>query len=290
MRLPYGALALLLANAAPPAAAQTVLDWPLLLEARPVPLVTGAGGVLGSPAGLAFLAPRAEGLVSDLETPEVMGLRAVTLAAALRVYDGWTVGAAYRHIGLGDMLRTDGPPMGGVVVPFEVGEDVFALAVGRRFGPLAAGASARLDAPAADLGGDDAWSGTVGATYAPTLPVVALRMGGMLELGRDDARLAAAAELAVPPLLANRLTLAVAYGTRDTGTLGFSHTVVATGIWQGTFELQMGVDAQPGAHGTTLAPAMAALVHVGRYDLGIVREALPNDFGAALHYRLGVSF
>lgn len=290
MRLSIGSVALLLAQAAPPVAAQTVLDWPLLLEARPVPLVTGAGAVLGNPGALPFLDLRAQGMVSDLETPEEMGLRAVTLAAAVRVHGDWTVGAAYRHIGLGDMLRTDGPPIRDAALPMEVGEDVFALALGTRFGPLAAGVGARLDTPAEDLGGDDAWAGTLGATFAPTVPLVGLRLAANLELDADDARAAAAAELVAPRLMAKRLDLALAYGLQQTGPLGAAHALVLSGIWQETFELQTGATAQPGAGDRDWVPLLAALLHLDRYELGIVREQLPNDFGAALHFRLSIAF
>lgn len=290
MRLSIGSAALLLAQTALPAAGQTILDWPLLLEARPVPLITGAGAVLGNPGALAFLDLRAQGIVSDLETPEDMGLRAVTLAAAVRVHGDWTVGAAYRHVGLGDMLRTDGPPIGGAALPMEIAEDVFALAVGSRFGALAAGIGARLDTPAEDLGGDDAWTGTLGATFTPTVPVVGLRLAGTLEIDADEARAAVAAELTAPRLMAKRLDLALAYGVQETGPLGLGHAVVLSGVWREMLELQAGAAAQPGTRHSDWVPIFAALLHLGRYELGIVREHLPNDFGAALHYRLSVAF
>ena len=72
--------------------------------------------------------------------------------------------------------------------------------------------------------------------------------------------------------------------------LGAEHRVVATGRWRGIAELQAGAAAEPSAGDAEWVPVFAGLVHLGRYRLGIVREHLPNGFGAAMHYRLSVVF
>lgn len=284
------AAALLSVLVAAPAGAQAVLDWPLVLEARPAPLITGSGALLTNPAGVAALDQRAEGLVSDLETPDEMGLRALTIAGAVRLLERWTVGAAYRHIGVGDMLRTDGPPLGDSPRPLEIGEDVFALGVGVRFGDVTAGAAGRLDTPAEDLQGDESWAGTLGAGYAPALPIGALRLAASLEVEEEERAIAFAAEAGAPPLLDGRLALAFAWGAAQHGPLGLSHSVVGSGTWRGLAELQVGASGQPGAAEREWVPLLAALLHLGRYRLGVVREHLPNGFGAATHYRLSVAF
>lgn len=299
MRHLIGAAALLPALAAAPATGQAVLDWPLVLEARPAPLIGGAGAVLGNPAGLAALSLRAEGMVSDLETPEEMGLRGLTLAAAVRIVDGWNIGVAYRHLGVGDMLRTDGPPLGQATTPLEIGEDVFALGVGARLGGITAGLAARLDTPADELGGEESWAGTVGVGYAHALPYrMTVRLGGAAELARKQLAIAGGAEVGSPALAEGRLELALAYGGEhiaasardfwrfDAAPLGVSHSLVASGTWARMFELQAGVSVQPGADERAWVPLLAGLLHLGRYRLGVVREHLPNGFGAAMHYRL----
>ena len=270
--------------------AQSVLDWPLLLEARPATLVGGSGAVLGNPAGPAQIGGRGEALVSDLETPDEMGLRALTVAGAVRFHPEWAVALGYRHVGLGDMLRTDGPPLGPDVPTFEVAEDVYALGISFRRGGLGFGVAGRLDTPADELGGDAAWAGTLGALYAPPTPFVSVRLGGAVEVDEDDPGFSAALELSPPRLLDEQLYLAAAYGTRADSPLGLEHTVVALARWRGFAELQAGALAQPGADEHDWVPVVAGLVHLGRYRLGIVREHLPNAFGAAMHYRLSVVF
>lgn len=272
---------------------QTVLEWPLLVEARPAPLVSGAGAVLVNPANAGDLAGRAEALVSDLETPEAMGLRALTIAAALQVTSGWTMGIGYRHVGVGDMLVTDGPPVagGGAELPtLDVAEDAYTIAVAYRTGPLGFGLAGRLDTPARALGGEESWAGTVGASVTPLVPLVGLRVGVAMELDDDAPDVAAALEIAAPPVMDQRLRLGLAYGTRVASRLGAEHTIVGTGTWRGAAELQVGASAQPGSDGTNWVPLIAGLVRLGRYRLGIVYEQLPNGFGGAMHYRLSVAF
>ncbi|HEX6589977.1 MAG TPA: hypothetical protein VF039_13315 [Longimicrobiales bacterium] len=272
---------------------QSVLDWPVLLEARPSALVVGAGAVLVNPANAGDLAGRAEALVSDLETPDAMGLRALTIAAALNVTGGWTLGVGYRHMAVGDMLLTDGPPVAGGTAELptlDVAEDVYAVAVSFRTGALGFGMAARLDTPADALGNEEAWAGTVGASWTPRVPVVGLRLAGLMELDDDAPDIGGAVELEAPPVLDQRLRLGLGYGTRSATDLGREHLVVGTGTWRGVAELQAGASAQPGTDGTDWVPMLAGLVRIGRYRLGIVREHLPNGFGAAMHYRLSVAF
>lgn len=278
--------------AAGPVRAQAVLDWPPLLEARPLPLMTGAGAILGSPAGIVWLEERAEGLVSDLETPSALGFRAITVAGAVRLFDDWAVGAAYRHLGIGDMVRTgtDGPPTGPVTTPLEIGEDLFAVGLSARHGAFSAGAALDLATPSDELGGSEAWGGTLGAAFARRFAFAALELSAMLELGGPEPRLSAAGEFDSPALLGERLELGLAYGASRTGPLGVSHTFVATGTWRGAFQLQVGGAAQPGVVASEWVPVFGGLVRVGRYRLGIVREHLSSGFGAAMHYHLSVAF
>lgn len=281
---------LLLASLPGAARGQSVLDWPLLAEARPAPLVGGAAGVLGNPAALAQLPGRAHGLVADLETPEAMGLRAVSVAGAVRVLGPWTVGAAYRHVGVGDMIRTDGPPLGGAL-DLEVAEDVYAVGVATRaLGLAEVGVAVRLDTPGDDLVGDPHWEGVLGVAAAPPLPLprVSLRTGATASFDAERTLLAAAIEAAVRTT--DRLDLALAYGADQVEALGWAHSVVASAVWDRQFEMQAGYSAQPGSGDSQWVPVLAAVLHLGRYRLGAVREHLPNGFGAAMHYQLGVAF
>lgn len=275
------------------AGAQTVLDWPLLLEARPPALVAGAGAVLGNPAGAAELeGGRAEGVVSDLETPVEMGLRAVSVAGAFALFSGWSIAVAYRHVGVGDMLRTDGPPIAGDVPKpsFEVAEDSYTLGFAVRRGPYGAGVAARLDTPAEELGGNRAWAGTGGVVYAPAFRAVAFRLAGTMEVDEDDPTFGAAIEAGTPLLMKDQLHVALAYGISSEPELGADHRIIASGRWREVAELQAGGAAASGADGLEWVPAFAGLLKLGRYRLGIVREHLPNGFGAAMHYRLSVAF
>ena len=287
------AAGLALACAPTGAAAQAVLDWPLALEARPVVLVTGSGAALGNPAGLTGMVGRAEGLVSDLETPDEMSLHALSLAGSVRLFGGWVMGVGYRHIGVDEMLRTDGPPVGNDELPtptLEVAEDVYSLGIAVSRRGISAGIAGRLDTPADELGGERAWAGTGGISFVPPLERVPVRIAASMEVDEDDPAFAGALEVGAPLLLQERLRLALAYGARRDGPLGLEHAVVGSGVWRGVAELQIGGVAHPGITDVAWVPLVAGLVHLGRYRLGIVREHLPNGFGAAMHYRLSVVF
>jgi hypothetical protein len=122
------------------------------------------------------------------------------------------------------------------------------------------------------------------------VPFVALQLAGSVELADDDPSFAGAAEVSAPPQLDDRLHLALAYGAQQSAPLGVAHSVVASGVWRGIAEIQLGTAAQPGAGDAAWVPLLAGLLHLGRYRVGVVREHLPNGFGAAMHYRLSVVF
>jgi hypothetical protein len=187
------------------------------------------------------------------------------------------------------------------VPTLEVAEDVYALGAGARIRDIAVGGSLRLNSPSRQLGGESSLAGTVGAAFQPQLPLGELRFAAAVGFEGEDQRFSGAIEAGAPLLFDRRLALALAWGTETRGALhagewqgtplGTTHRIVLSGAWAGDAELQLGASAQPNASdGAEWVPIVAGLVHLGRYHVGIVREHLPNGFGAAMHYRLSVSF
>lgn len=283
---------LLMLACATPVSAQRVLDWPVRIDAQPDALVGGAAAVFWNPARAGAHDGDVEVLVVDLATPDALSLGAVGVAATARLFGHFSVAAGYQHTSVGDMVRTDGPPLEEPAdrAEFEIGEDVFALglaAVTPRGWTL--GAAARWLRASPELGGGSTWQGTIGAQYAARIPPGDVRVAGMGTVASERLELGGAIEF-VAHLPESTIEPALAWGIAERQSIGVAHRLVARGVWRRLLEAQLGMTAEPGAAGHTWEPVLAAMLHLGRYTVGVVREQLPNDFGGVMHYRLGVEF
>jgi hypothetical protein len=90
---------------------------------------------------------------------------------------------------------------------------------------------------------------------------------------------------------AQRLQLVVGYGISGSERQSSpTHRGSITASWQGWANVTAAFLGEPGTAGTTWQPVVSADLRLGRYLLGILREGLPNRFGAMYSYRLNVRF
>ena len=83
--------------------------------------------------------------------------------------------------------------------------------------------------------------------------------------------------------------LRAGYGARGGEKLALEHRVGATIDWRRTIAVTGGVmTADTGER--SWEPVMGASLRVSRYELGVLRELLANDFGAAYSFRLRFGF
>ena len=96
-------------------------------------------------------------------------------------------------------------------------------------------------------------------------------------------------EFALPPWddIAGR----IGYGVRGGDALpGAEHRVALGATWRSLVSITAGVMSGSGGEGRSWEPTLGASLHVNRYELGVLRESLANDFGAAYSFRLRVGF
>jgi hypothetical protein len=284
------ALLLLLFGVAP-ARAQRLLDLQVRTTATADALLSGAVAVFWNPAALAGMVARAEALVVDVRGPSATDVDGIALAGAYHIDNRTTVAAGFQHVGIESIpVTTTSPLRDPASEDIEIGEQVFGAAVARGFGDeLAVGAVLRY-ARTADIAEED---GLVeaggGAVYRPALPLrPALGLAGRVE---EDGLVWTAGVDVVPPIRARDVTLAASYGVGGSHRFhGVSHRVAAAGAWRDRISVALGAAAEPddGAH--SWQPVLSAGLRLSRYSIGVLREELPNDFGAIHTLRLSVSF
>jgi hypothetical protein len=103
----------------------------------------------------------------------------------------------------------------------------------------------------------------------------------------DGVRWSGGVDFALPE--ARELSGHIGYGVRGGEDLpGPEHRVGLTATWRGLVSASVGVMNGTGGEGRVWEPTLGASLHVNRYELGVLRESLANDFGAAYSFRLRV--
>ena len=270
-----------------PASGQRIAEWPVRLSASPEAITAGLAGIFWNPAALETTTHLREVLLLDQRTPDVLGLNGVAGAAAVRL-ERTTFGVALQHVGIDDIALTTESPIdsaGG----FSVSENEFVLSAAHALTDrFSIGATARYSMVDYD-GGENQVAIGVGTYFRPLLPFSPAFGAFALNRG-DEIRWGAGAEVQTPIVSAD-YTLRVNYGLMDEeGPTGANHWFGSSFDWRNLVSMGGSLIRTEEAEGASWMPLLAASLRLNRYTLGVVRESLANDFGAAYSFRLQVGF
>lgn len=270
------------------ASAQRVLDWPLRTTAGPEAVTRGVEAAYWNPAAIASATSRGEVLIADQRSPASIGVGGFAAAVSWRLDPRTTVAAGYQHVSIDDIGETSTSPLPDTDEPtFSIGEDQFAIGVAHALGSaLTAGGGVRHDR-SNELGFSESTTSLIaGFLFTPALPLrpvlgasVLTQSGGVRYNGGIEAG----------SLVTRDLELRAGYGIRGgKDALAVEHRVGATLKWRQMVGVTGGfATAQAGAERTYDA-VFGASLRVSRYELGVLREGLANDFGAAYSFRFKV--
>jgi hypothetical protein len=288
-----------LAAGAGPASGQRLLEeWQVRTTAGAEALATGASAVFWNPAQVMVRGGRAEVIVLDLRAPSMTGVEGIAGAAAYTLDERTVLAVGYEHMRVDGIERTTDSPDGGS--PIDFGENRFAVAASHRLGSaLRVGAMVRYtrlpevsytSASGAPLGGAESVLGLgAGVRYRP-LATLPLDLAAMAATEGSETYWMAGAEFA-PRRTWSHWQLRGEYGVAG-GELapGTTHRAALTAAWREQVELTLGGVMEPDGGGRSLEPALGTTLRLSRYRLGVVREQLPNEFGGAWSFALGLAF
>lgn len=265
--------------------AQVLFDWPVRSSTTPQALVVGAPSLLWNPAGAATAAHDARQIwIVHVDGPEASGIQGLAGSAAFDIPGLGRVGAAYQHLGVPDIPRTTGSPepeLGSLTVA----EDLVVLSAAPSLGERGGlGVSLRL------------MRGTVGSDRRDRVSVdvgARTRFGGQLAPGlgavlrsvgtRSDLVFGADARV---PLPWPRLNMRAGYGVQaPLDTFDASNRISLRARWNDRLVLGAAALSHPKDSWTALYELR---VDIGRYSLGVVREGLPNGFGASHYFQITI--
>jgi hypothetical protein len=270
--------------------AQLVFDWPVRADPLPEALLTGASAALWNPGGLAGSSGAGNDIwVIHVDGPDASGIRGLAVATSLDLpYLGGRGGVAYQHLGIRDITRTSTSPEPDPG-QISVAENVAVISLAgdlSTYGGI--GAGFRYERATAGNEARDAASGQVGITVRPPLPLDPGVGVVLLGLGSDPA-LMGGVEIPLPRTPIESFQLRTAYGIRvDLSPGQAEHRLSLTGIWRSNYRAALGVTRQPDGNGWTGLWSLGA--DFGRYSFAVLREGMPNDFGAVHFYRVAVRF
>jgi hypothetical protein len=176
------------------------------------------------------------------------------------------------------------------VSDLEIGEDVFGLSIARALsGAFTVGATARYGRTAEVMAGDDVLELGAGAHLT-----IASRFepgfGVSVRAEEEGAQWTAGADAQLP-IAAEAWNVRLGYGAGAAPQYdGVSHRLAATGVWRDRFTISLGAALEPDGGDRTVLPVASGSLRLNRYALGVVREELPNDFGAIHTFRFQVTF
>lgn len=290
----WGVLALLVC-AAPASGQRTaprVVDWPVRNAALPAALLTGSAAVFWNPAGAGVLEGRAEASLLDIVGPDGIEVDVLALSAVTRLGERGAAGIGWAHFGVDDIpVTTTSPipePGSGTI---DVSEQELSLVGAYELGGgVHVGGAARY--ARAELGDRSEGHGgaTGGVRWDPGLPGAPVAAASVLRQG-GATRWLAGVGASLPAPDGRPWTLRGGYGVSGgEGSGGRAHTVSLMGGWRDRARVTVALAAEPDGAGRDWLPLLGADLRLGRYVLGVVREELPNDFGATYSYRLDITF
>lgn len=274
-----------------PAAAQRLLDLPVRTWAGADAVAAGAVATFWNPAGAGILARRGEVLLADVLAPEATGVSGFALAGAWRIDARTTVAAGYHHVGIDNILRTGNSPLPQDATPLELGENGLVIAASRQVsGILHGGVLIRyirasevvLDRSIVEFG-----AGVHARPALPLLPVIAAAVRV------EDDGLAWMAGVEATPFISadSEWRAGLSWGMEDAPLqMGPSHRLAGLAGWRDYVVISAGVVNEADVERRTWRPVLAGTVRVSRYALSVMREEMPEGFGAIHAVRFSVAF
>ena len=274
------------------AAGQRVFDdWPVRTGAGPDALLRGVEAVYWNPAAIGTHSHRWEGFIADQRTPDVIGVGGFAVAGAWRLDARTTIAAGYQHFGIDDIGETSESPLpdDGISPTFSIAEDQLHFGAAHALSDaLRAGAGFRYDRSNESGFHESTTSLVAGFVYAPmagSLERFEPAAGATLFARSGGVRWSGGVDFALPalPNVASRL----GYGVRGgDGMPGLEHRVGVTATWRELLTASLGAMSADAGEGRSWEATLGASLRVNRYELGVLRESLSNDFGAAYSFRL----
>lgn len=286
-----------------PAAAQRLVDdWLVRTGAGPTALQIGPAAAFWNPAGIMQPAQRGSAVVLELLAPEATGVDVLAVSGAWGLDDRTTVAAGYQHFAIEGIRLTELSPEDSLAL--DISQDLFTASAARQVGGrLRVGGTAQYlrSSPHLDdrcQGGTnpdvacrarDQLSVGVGLRFDAPLPVPVVAAGYAHSL--EDRIVWAAGIDVSPELPLGAWRSALRFGASGgRASSGLTYRGSVAGQWRDAVTLEAGLVGEPDALSRQWEPELAATVRLHRYELGVVREWLPNSFGTVHTFRFGVSF
>ena len=287
------AVAALLLCALPACAhAQRLLDLNPRPSADAEALAPGAIAVFWNPAGIARVEGRAEASFVDVRGPESTGLGGLAIAAALRLDARMVVALGFEHAGIDGIERTGTSPLPedrrGAI---DLGEDAFVAAAAHTFGEaLSVGVSVDYFRAADVTQVDDGVEFGGGALFHPELPLSpVLALAARVE--RDATVWRTGFEVAPVQMAGSGWSMTAGYGADGGGrATSIGHRVVTGARYRDRVRVAVGAVGGGQDDDFGWVPVASAELRIARYVVGVLRETLPNDFGAVHAFRFTVRF
>ena len=274
------------------ASAQRVFDdWPVRTGAGPDALLRGVEAVYWNPSAITTHTYRGGVFVADQRTPDGVGVGGFAAAGAWRLDARTTIAAGYQHFGIDDIGETSESPLPdeGISPTFSIAEDQLHFGAAHALSEgLSAGAGFRYDR-SNESGIHEATTSLVtGFVFTPALATLARfqpSLGATLLARGGGIRWSGGVDFALPALA--DLTARLGYGARGgDGMPGLEHRIGLTGTWRQLLTASVGAMSASAGEGRSWETTFGAGLRVNRYELGVLRESLSNDFGAAYSFRL----
>ncbi|MBI4540020.1 MAG: hypothetical protein HY704_10995 [Gemmatimonadetes bacterium] len=278
---------LLLLSSPGPGAGQILLRWPVRATPWPEALLTGGAAALWNPAGIsAGVDGHGEMWIAHVDGPDATGLRGLAMSVTGNLPWIGRVAAAYQHLGIGDIPRTDESPSADGAL-LDVGDDAVAVSLARRVPP---GAAVGLAVRYLRAGYRDRVADRVAVDAGVILRAELALPSRFAILLRDfpaEPAWRAGVEMTTPERVPRPWSARIAYGIADRFEGDAVEHRFATGV---TWRRRLHVEA--GLSHTTEDGSWVGLwmlgADFGRYSVAVLWEELPNDFGPALHYRFAI--
>jgi hypothetical protein len=269
--------------------AQRVLDWPLRTTAGPEAVTRGVEAAFWNPAAIIAGVGRGEAIIADQRTPDVIGLSGFAAAASWRLDTRTVIAGGYQHVSIDGLGETSTSPLSDIgEATFSIAEDQISLGASHVLGTaVTAGAGVRSHRSNESEVFESTTSLTAGFIALPAVPLHPV-IGASIFTEKGGVRYIVGAEASMPDVT-DGLNMRAGYGIRGgANSVAVEHRLGVTGLWRQMISVSAGVVTADAGAERSWEPVLGASLRVSRYELGVLRESLASDFGAAYSFRFRV--